>query len=285
MPSSGSSSRSGSRSGGGCPARAQETCDSPGRRRRQTALTSSSRRPGRSASAVLTSASSSAGSLVLAAKAAKRARMKWRDGQRPAVTDDVADDRDGRTVRPVGQQVEVAGHPELGRDEGRRRVEVGDLRQVGRRQRRSDRLEFLGGVLEHPQPVGDPGDRDGHSEEEDAANDDRQGEFRSRVDRVGNREEGQADDRQDQRRPQPEPPRGEADRQAEEKGEADGGGPARGQADKDGEDRGGDPGDVGGSRRSPRQLALTLQQPARAGSHIAKVTLGTLVTIYELRRT
>ena len=174
------------------------------------------------------------------------------------MADDVADDRNGRTVRPVGQQVKVAGHPELGGHEGCRRVEVGEVRKIGRRQRRPDRVEFLGGVLEHPQPIGDPGDGGCHRDEEDAANGERQGEFRSRMNRVGNREEGQADDRQHQRRPQPEPPGGEADRQAEEEGEADGGA-ARDQGGEDGEDRDGDPGDAGGSGRSPWQRGLNIQ--------------------------
>jgi len=129
---------------------------------------------------------------------------------------------------------------------------------------------FLSRVLERAQPLGDPGDGERGDQEEEAANRDREGEFRHRVEDVGDCEQRQAGDRRRQRGPGPEPPGGETDRDAEEEDEAGG---IRAGSDEDGEDdenRGGDRSDAGGSRESPWQLGPTIQQPYIRGPTAAR---------------
>ena len=122
------------------------------------------------------------------------------------------------------------------------------VRQLGRRQRRPDRLQFLGRVLEGADPLGDPGDEGRDGGEEDAADRDRQAEVRDRLYRAADRVEADAGQRDEKCRAEAEPPGREPDRHRVEEGEAGGGAAGEDPGDEDDCNRGDDPGDARGSR-------------------------------------
>jgi len=163
------------------------------------------------------------------------------------VADNVADDRDRRAVGAVGEQVEVAGDAEFGGDKGGTGVDAGELRDRGRGQRRPDRLQFLGAVLERAQAAGEGGREERGSDEKGRADRGGEGEVGDGMDRAPDRVEGQAPERRKEPDAAPKPSGGEPDRYRVEEGDAAGGAGNRQPENEDDQRRKDDPGDAGGS--------------------------------------